>query len=155
MLWLLTYRFSLSPLIIIDGDFLWFFFLFGSTLMGSYFIGSATRIKKRSLPHLFPDLFIRVGKGGEGGGGSLDPWNFWFGARSPIISLTVALILLTQRSLEPKDSFCGVRSPVFWNSQNSIIRVTRSCYFLFTVNKRNEAQYSPSCAGVQVLTFVA
>ena len=62
-------------------------------------------------------------------GGSLEPWNFCCGARSPIIILTGALILFWLWSPEPKDILRGARSPAF---SNLIIRVPRLHWFLIT-----------------------
>ena len=72
------------------------------------------KAEKRSL--------LRVSKGG-----SLEPWNFCFGARSPII-LTGALVLFWLWSPEPKEIFCGAQSPAFLNL---IIRDPRLHWFLF------------------------
>ena len=61
--------------------------------------------------------------------GALEPWNFCFGARSPTILLTGALILFWLWSPEPKDILRGARSPAF---SSLIIRVPRLHWFLIT-----------------------
>ncbi len=61
-------------------------------------------------------------------GGSLEPWSFCFGARSPIILLTGALILFCLWSLKPKEIFCGSQNPAFWNLIIRDPRLHFSCF---------------------------
>ena len=69
-------------------------------------------IQRKPTKHWQSTCCSRQGPKG-GVPGALEPWNFCCGARSPIISLTGALIVFWLWSPEPKEILRGARSPAF------------------------------------------
>ena len=98
----------------------------------------------------FLRLLSRVSKGGPWSTGALEflvwstgPDHFTDWSPNPFLAV----------ELEPRDSFCGAQILFF---RNSNIRVSSSrCFCLLSFIKTGSTSGSPSCTGVQMLTFVA